>query len=453
MLVQRALRERRRVQLRRRRRLRRRGGALVVRDALHAREHAPRAAARREGAARPADRRVAPRGRGTRERVHPVVSCRARALRRRDRRRRGVRGARRSGAAAPRRRRRSTSRPKRGRRSGCDVAVGAAAGASDRAARCSRCCAARGSSHAQAPRCAPTAAHGGARRAGQRRPRNHARDIRAGRRRCSSGSATTRIWVHDGANGTDVAYNWGNCSASGSRGFLRASSRATRGTGWGRRTRNAMVELVSRAGSPDHAAAPEPHAGAEARAARLPPLERARGEQVLPVRLLPRQLLDAAARRARSRARRRAARGDGHDPHARSAIAARACGSRTATVRSRPASTSRSAGRPTRRSRRGSRSSSRCGCAMPCAALTVPNGAGGAPRAARGVGADDRALSGHAASSPELRDGAAARLAAARRRARARRARGRHPRHGGESARRGVGARHRRRRRGRCCAA
>ena len=100
--------------------LRRRRGALVVRDAVDARQHAARAAARGEGAARPPDGRVAARRGGARERVHPVVSRRARALRRR------CSPARRSTRRPPIRScctassRRSTSRRTKDARSNCE---------------------------------------------------------------------------------------------------------------------------------------------------------------------------------------------------------------------------------------------------------------------------------------------------------------------------------------------
>src|SRR3954471_13338324 len=64
--------------------------------------HAPGSAAGREGTARPTHGRLAARCGGAGERVHPIVSRRAGALRRRDRRRRGVRSAGRSGGAASR---------------------------------------------------------------------------------------------------------------------------------------------------------------------------------------------------------------------------------------------------------------------------------------------------------------------------------------------------------------
>ena len=263
--------------------------------------------------------------------------------------RRGVRGAGRSGACCTASSRRSTSRRTRGRRSDCEPVAPLAR---------HRCCSRRGSvarlrcrSAAQTPRCSARRAPSLGAGAGS--------ELTVTLMTFGLGEEVferfghNALWIHDGARGTDVAYNWGLFSFRAAATSSSAFSPATRSTGWAARMRNVMIDAVSRAGAADHAAAAEPHAGAEARPARLPALERARGEQATtatttsattaPRGCATRSTARSAARCARRRTRCRR----------RSPIAARACGSPTATSRCRRASTSRSAGRPTCRSRVG----------------------------------------------------------------------------------------------------
>ena len=146
--------------------------------------------------------------------------------------RRGVRGAGRIRWCCTASSKGSTSRRKRGRRSGCDPVAPLAR------RRC-RAAAALALSAAAAAAQTPRSARGERRRfdAGARqRARSHADDIRARpggvravRAQRAAGSTTARA--------ASTSPTTGGCSASGSRIFSSASSPATRGTGWAVRTR------------------------------------------------------------------------------------------------------------------------------------------------------------------------------------------------------------------------
>ena len=338
--------------------------------------------------------------------------------------------------------RRSTSRRTRGRRSACDAVPRAARACV--AARCSRC--------------APRSASAARRRRAAARARPCA-DPPAG----ADGLAVFLVTFGQGAAGVErFGHNASGCttqppaptsrttggSSTSQPDFLRRFLTGDTRYWMEANDADAMVEFYRQLGRTITLQRLNLTPAAEAAACATSSLERAGGEQVLPLRLLPRQLLHAAARRARPRARRRAARGDGFDPHAAQLSGARACGSPTATARSQRGSTSRSAARPTCRSRRGSRSSSRCACATRVRDVHGADGAGGARVP---LVASERTIEPYPGTPRVAERQTAPRLvvAAAARRRRARRARRGDPRDGGEPARRGVGPRARDVRRGR----
>ena len=225
------------------------------------------------------------------------------------------------------------------------------------------------------------------------------------------------IWMHDAANGTDVAYDWGKFSFRQPR-FLRRFLTGDTRYWMEAKDANVMIELYRALGRPITLQrlnlTPEQKLNLRD-FLRWNALEET---TLLPVRLLPRQLLDAPARRARSRARRCAARGDGHDPHAVQLPARE-----RAAHRRRPSDPDRDRhrARPP-----GRRATDDVGVVLhPDAAARRDPRRDRAERSGRRAGAaraEERALAPFRGrrSCPSA-DGAAARLAAARRRRRARR--------------------------------
>ena len=197
------------------------------------------------------------------------------------------------------------------------------------------------------------------------RPHGLPHDLRSRGRQVWERFGHNAIWIHDPVDGTDQAYNYGlfDFAPGKLHPALRARADVVLDGGLSRGPLRGPVRARQPLGLGAGARAATEREGA---AAELPALERGAGAPVLPLRLLPGQLLDPGARRDRPRrlAARCAPRRTTSRPGPRTGSIPSA--SPRTTRRSSPGCCSRWASGSICRFRPGTRCSCRSSCGSTC---------------------------------------------------------------------------------------